>query len=205
MQGFLYIADLLGVFVFAISGALAGARRQMDIFGIGVVALLPAVGGGTLRDLILDARPVFWIADPTPIYVALAAAVLTFFISDRFQSRLTVLIWADAFGMALFSIAGAAKAMTFDVPSIVAVMMGVTTAVAGGIIREVITNEVSLLQRPEIYATAATAGSLTYVLMVEAGAPRPLCAIIGFLAAFGLRALALRYNWSLPQARARRD
>ena len=197
MIGLLYFADLAGVAVFAISGALAAARRQMDIFGFIVVALAPAIGGGTVRDLLLD-TPVFWIVDPAALYVAIVAGAATYFSANLLNSRYQALLWADAFGMALFSIIGASKAATLGAPFIVATAMGVMTAVMGGIIRDILCGEIPLIFCREIYAIPAALGSVAYLGGIALGYTNPTAAIAGFLIALIIRAMAIRRGWSLP-------
>ena len=194
--------DYLGVFVFAITGALVAARKQMDIFGFVVLALMPAVGGGTLRDLILDV-PVFWLTDTRYLFITLAAAIITF-VSWQVVTRLnTVIVWLDAMGLAVFCAIGAAKTMQVLGDPVVAVMMGVMTAVAGGILRDVIANESPLVLHREVYATAAFLGSVTYVGAIHFGFPFPVSLAIAV--AFVTRALGIQLGLSLPAAPSGRN
>ena len=191
------ILDLAGVFVFAITGALAANRSHMDIFGHIVMAMLPAVGGGTVRDIILDA-PVFWTSAPIYVWLAVAAAVLIFFFPPKPGSRLTLLEWADAVGLALFCGLGTAKAYGLTGNITVSVTMGVVTASVGGMLRDVVINEVPLILRKEIYATAALAGGLVYCvsfdLLENSALSLGLCGAV----AFTIRGCALIWGWSLP-------
>ena len=150
----LYWLDLFGVFVFAISGALAADRRGMDLFGFVAIALLPAIGGGTVRDIVLGA-PVFWVQDTIYLWLIGAAALLTFLAAPVLQRVERLLLWADAVGLSVFCVAGAAKSFTLTGSAEVAVVLGVVTAVLGGIIRDVVCNEIPLILRQDIYATAA--------------------------------------------------
>ncbi|PCI59539.1 MAG: hypothetical protein COB37_11355 [Kordiimonadales bacterium] len=199
MDQLLTYLDLAGVFVFAISGALAAARKDMDLFGIGVLALMPAVGGGTLRDLVLDV-PVFWVAGNASLWAALAAAVLVFLFAGRVASRKTWLVWADAAGLALFSVVGAEKALAASDSAIVAVTLGVATAVAGGIIRDVICNEIPLVLKQEVYATAAFAGAGSFCLLSYAGVDGSVSLWGAIAIAFTIRAAAILRGWKLPKA-----
>ena len=150
----LYWLDLFGVFVFAISGALAADRRGMDLFGFVAIALLPAIGGGTVRDIVLGA-PVFWVQDTIYLWLIGAAALLTFLAAPVLQRVERLLLWADAVGLSVFCVAGAAKSFALTGSAEVAVVLGVVTAVLGGIIRDVVCNEIPLILRQDIYATAA--------------------------------------------------
>ncbi|MBT8090458.1 MAG: trimeric intracellular cation channel family protein, partial [Gammaproteobacteria bacterium] len=150
-----YLLEMTGTAAFAVSGALAASRKNMDIFGFCVLALMPAVGGGTIRDILIDRVPVFWIADNRYIAVAIIAALIVFFTSYRPGSRRRILIWMDALGLALFAALGTEICLQHDTGPLVAVMLGVTTAVTGGMIRDIICNEIPLILSREIYATAA--------------------------------------------------
>lgn len=193
--------DFFGVFVFAISGALAADRRGMDLFGFIVIALLPAVGGGTVRDIILGA-PVFWVQDPTYLWLIVAAAVLTFAAAHQILRVERWLLWADAVGLSVFCVAGAAKSLVLTGSPVISVAMGVVTAVLGGIVRDTVCNEIPLVLRQDIYATAAFAGALGLVLLVGVGVPQPLALWFGAGLCFVVRASALIWGWSLPRRRA---
>jgi uncharacterized membrane protein YeiH len=196
---FVYSLEMLGTAAFAVSGALAASRKRMDIFGFCVLALMPAVGGGTIRDIMIDRVPVFWISDNRYVAVALIAALVVFFTPHpRAGSRRQVLVWADALGLSLFAVLGTEICLQHDTGPLVAVMLGVTTAVTGGMIRDVICNEIPLILSREIYATAAFAASLAYVLADKLALGDNLALTIGMLTGFAIRGLAIVYNWSLP-------
>jgi uncharacterized membrane protein YeiH len=196
---FVYSLEMLGTAAFAVSGALAASRKRMDIFGFCVLALMPAVGGGTIRDIIIDRVPVFWVSDNRYVAVALIAALVVFFAPHRRPgSRRQVLIWADALGLALFATLGTEICLQHNTGPLVAVMLGVTTAVTGGMIRDVICNEIPLILSREIYATAAFVASLVYVLADKLALGDNLALTIGAVAGFAVRSLAIVYNWSLP-------
>lgn len=190
--------DGFGVLVFALSGALAAVRRGMDLFGVAFIAFLPAVGGGTVRDLVLD-LPVFWITDPTPVLLTAIAAGLVFAFSGRIERRRRLLEWCDAVGLAVFCVLGARRALTVTDLPVVAVMMGVATAVVGGLLRDVVCNEIPLVLHREIYATAAVLGAGVYVAARLLALPESFALATGAGAAFGLRATALRFGLSLPR------
>jgi len=198
MESTIYSLDLLGTFVFAISGALAAARKRMDIFGFLVVAMSVAVGGGTVRDLVLDAGAVFWVKDANYLYAIALAAVFTFIWAHKVSSRFTILVWADAFGLALFALIGTQKAMAFGAEPVIAILMGVVTGTFGGMIRDVLCGEVPLVLRREIYALAAVAGSTVYWAVVSLGLEGLPALVLGFIATVAVRGPAIVYGWSLP-------
>jgi len=203
MELLLSILGLVGVFVFALSGALAAVRKDMDMFGVMVLALMPAIGGGTIRDLVLDV-PVFWIQDSGAIWAALLASLLTLLFSGYVESRMKVLVWADAVGLALFSVLGAAKALSMTDNALIAIMLGVTTGVAGGIVRDVICNEVPfVLRKTDVYATAAFVGAGAYCALIALGFSGPLVLWSSIAVAFILRAAAIIKPFGLPGARKR--
>ncbi|MEM6709068.1 MAG: trimeric intracellular cation channel family protein [Pseudomonadota bacterium] len=194
--------DYLGVFVFALSGAVMAIRKEMDFFGALVLALMPAVGGGTLRDLVLDV-PVFWLEDRTYLVLTLIASCVAWVALPWVERVRRLMLWSDALGLAVFCVLGASK--TLDVvglPSI-AIMMGVVTAVAGGMARDVIANEIPLIMQREIYATAAFAGASVYVLLQPVDPSSAVAA--GFLTALLLRAVGMLRGWSLPKRRGSRS
>lgn len=198
----LAIADFAAVFVFAATGALAAARRGHDIVTFGFFAAVTGVGGGSLRDLLLGA-PVFWIARPSYILVSLAAAAaIWMFGAGRF--RMLALLWLDALGMAAYAVVGAAKALAYGAPPFTAVVMGTLTATFGGVLRDVLAAEPSVLLRREVYVTAALAGAAVFVGVFALVPSVPLAGLCGFAAGFGLRAGALTQGWSLPGFRGGR-
>lgn len=170
----------------------------MDLFGYVVIALLPALGGGTLRDMLIDA-PVFWLADPAYLLTAFAAAVLTFLAASLIRRAGEWLVWADALGLSLFCVLGAAKAQTLGYGPVIAVVMGVMTAVVGGIIRDVVCNEVPLILQQDVYATAAFAGAAGYVALTSAGADGIVALWAGAAICFAVRSAALVWKLSLPR------
>lgn len=187
--------DYFGVFVFALSGALMAIKKDMDIFGMLVLALMPAVGGGTLRDLLLD-LPIFWIEDTNYLWITVAAVVFIYF-GQKFVTQVTrILPWADALGLSAFCVLGTAKAIGVGTGVFVAIVMGVTTAVAGGIIRDVVANEVPYVMQGEIYATAALVGSITYLVLVGLGFGHAEWVAMGL--ALLTRGLGITRIWSLP-------
>jgi uncharacterized membrane protein YeiH len=195
---FVYLLEMLGTAAFAATGALAASRKNMDIFGFCVLALMPAVGGGTIRDVIIDRTPIFWVSDTRYVVVALTVALLIFFISYKPGSRRRWLVWTDAMGLALFAALGTEISLAYNTGPLVAVMLGVTTAVTGGMIRDVICNEIPLVLSHEIYATAAFVASIAYIAAKNFGLIDNVALGIAVIAGFAVRALAILYDWSLP-------
>jgi len=193
----LVVLDYTGVAVFAISGALAAARKSLDILGVVIIATVTAIGGGTIRDVLLD-RQVFWIAQPYYLYVILGAAIATIAYTRRFSPPDRALAIADALGLALFSILGAQVAEALEHTGVVVVLMGTITGVAGGVIRDVLSNEIPLiLRRGQIYATAAIAGVVLYLLLQYA-IDRTFAALAGMACIAAIRLGAIVWNWTLP-------
>ena len=194
--------DLLGVAVFAVSGALVASRREMDLIGFGLMASATGIGGGTLRDVLLD-RPVFWIETPSYVGVCVAVAVLLFFSAHAFQRRYVVILWADAIGVSAYCVMGAEVALRHGADALVAVVMGMMTATFGGLIRDVICGETSLVLRKEIYATCAAAGAGVHIALSLLGTPFVWAASAGFLTAFILRGCGIKFGLALPSYKAR--
>ncbi|MDC7674852.1 trimeric intracellular cation channel family protein [Asticcacaulis machinosus] len=196
---FIHGLNLLGTAVFAISGALVAARKRLDIISFILIATVTAVGGGTLRDLLLGISPIGWVGAPHILWLCIGSAVTTYFAAHLIEPRYKLLLWADAAGMALFAVVGAEIALANGTSGIVAVGMGVMTATFGGIIRDVLCQETSLVLQQEIYATAALIGALSYVLMTMVlHIDRPFAVLIAFAAGFIIRGLAIVYRLSLP-------
>lgn len=196
----LYAFDLLGTAAFAASGALAGIRRGMDIFGVLLLGLVTATGGGTLRDLLLGDTPPFIFKDETYLFLSVAVSLAVFIGHRHLTFLIHPLPYFDAVGLGTFVVIGTGKAIDFKLGFFGAVMMGVMTATAGGMIRDILSNEVPLVLQKEVYASACLAGgALLYLLHHHTTLP----AFWTLLAAAGLvivvRLLAISYNWSLPR------
>lgn len=195
--------DWMGVAVFATTGALVASRKEMDLVGFAVLATATGIGGGTLRDLLLGAAPVFWVAEPRALLLCLLAAVLVFFTAHAVGSRLRLLLWLDALGLALFAVTGAERALALGAAPVVAVALGVVTATFGGILRDVLGGESPAILSREVYATAALLGAGALVALLAAGLPREAAVTLAAVAAFALRGAALTWGWSLPRYRPR--
>lgn len=199
----LEIFDYAGVAVFAATGALSASRKQLDIIGFLFLASITGIGGGTFRDVILGFTPVFWVLNPTYILVCVGVALLVFFGAHLVESRYKLLLWLDAIGLSAYSVMGAAKGFAATGSATVAVITGVLTATFGGIMRDLLAGEPSVLLRPEIYITAALSGALAFTLATEAGLSLLVASIIGASCAFIVRGGALKFGWSIPSYRAR--
>jgi uncharacterized membrane protein YeiH len=199
----LYVLDLFGVAVFAVSGALTAGRKRMDLFGVVVIAVMTALGGGTVRDVLLDRHPVVWVGDPAYLLVGVAAAGATLAYARFFRPPGSSLLIADAFGLAVFTFVGAQTAYEVGAPVPIVMLMGTITGVAGGVIRDVLCAEVPLILRREIYATAAIAGAGVFVVLTALGLAGLLVALPTVATVFGLRLAALRFDLHVPSPRQR--
>ena len=192
----LYWLEQLGVAVAAITGVLAARGKRVDLFGVVVLAVVTAFGGGTIRDLTLGAVPVFWVADGNYIVTAVATALVTFVVARFHEFSNRALLLADAVALAFFTMIGVKKALVFAAPAPVAVTMGVITGVAGGILRDILTGEIPYVFRKEIYfyATASLCGAVVFVWLQH----WPFSLLIGAAVTLGLRLAAIRWKLALP-------
>lgn len=189
--------DVLAAVVFAVSGALVASRKGLDVMGFMWLAVITGVGGGTVRDLILDV-PVFWVQNPIHVAACLVTAVVMHFVAPLVESRYRTLLWFDAFGLALVTVAGTVKALDAGAPALVAIAMGAVTGAVGGIIRDTLGHVPSVLLRHEIYITASVLGACTYAGLNGLGVARLAAMSAGFLVTFSVRGLAIKFGWSLP-------
>ncbi|PWK70672.1 trimeric intracellular cation channel family protein [Aminobacter sp. AP02] len=201
MNLLLYL-DYAGVAVFAATGALAASRKQLDIIGFLFLASFTGIGGGTVRDVILG-LPVFWVVNPAYILVCVAVAWVVFFTAHLVESRYKLLLWLDALGMSAYAAIGAAKGMEATGSPTVAIVMGLLTATFGGILRDLLAGEPSVLLKPEIYVSAAMVGAGIYTLAEIAELPPQASAVVAFVAAFMVRGGALKFGWTFPAYRSR--
>jgi uncharacterized membrane protein YeiH len=193
----------IGIAVFAASGALAAGRKSFDAIGVGVIAVVTALGGGTLRDLLLDRHPIFWIADATYLWVVLASAAATLLYVRNRRPPNALLLVADALGLALFTISGAQVAEQQGLHGLIVVVMGTLTGAAGGVLRDVLCNEIPLLFGPTetLYATAAIAGASAYLGLEQLGVERTVAALAGMGIVAAVRLAAIAWRLRLPGAR----
>ena len=194
-----YALELTGTFVFAISGALAIREKDMDLFGAGFTGFITAIGGGTLRDILLNSYPLVWIGNVQVLY-AILAGILTAFIFPNFLSRLRKTFFLfDTLGIGFFTVLGVEKALSLGVRPEIAAIMGMFSAVMGGVIRDTLTNEIPILFRKEIYASACLAGAILYVVLNHYGLVRDYNLLISMSVVISIRLISMKYKLSLPR------
>lgn len=204
VSGLIWGLDYLSALVFALTGALVASRRQLDLTGFIFMAAMTAVGGGTLRDLVLGRDPVFWVQRPGMIITAAFAAFVVFWTAHRLESRYNWLLWLDALALAIAVPAGVGVAMTEGFGPVIVIIAGVLTGCFGGLMRDVVGNEVPLiLKQGELYLTAAFGGALAAVAIAWLGMPRSAALIGCGVVTFLLRAGSMRWGWALPVYRPR--
>ncbi|MCM2397181.1 trimeric intracellular cation channel family protein [Rhizobium sp. S95] len=200
LLGFL---DYAGVAVFAATGALSASRKELDLIGFLFLALVTGIGGGTMRDVVLGSLPVFWVINPDYVLVCASVGVLVFFTAHMVESRYRLLVWLDAIGLSAYCVMGAAKGYVATGSPTVAIVTGTLTAACGGILRDIIAGEPSVLLRPEIYVTAALVGATVFTAATEFDLGPLTASVLGALTAFAIRGGALWFGWSLPRPNSR--
>lgn len=201
MTTVLYPFELLGTFFFAISGALAIQGHNDDLFGAGFTGFVTAIGGGTVRDIMLGSYPLVWIGDIYFLYAIFAGVLIAYFFSKSlYKLRRTMLLF-DSLGISFFTVLGVEKALSLGVKPEIAAIMGMFSAVMGGVIRDVLTNETPVLFRKEIYATACLGGAILYLLLFRIGVDRDINMIASIMTIFIIRLLAVKYKLALPNFR----
>ena len=201
MKTLVLTLDLVGTFVFALSGATAGARRRLDIFGVLVLSFVAANSGGIVRDVLIGAAPPAAISDWRYLAVSLLAGFVIFFWYPLVNRLRSPVLFFDAVGLALFCVAGAQKALVYGLEPAMAALLGMLTGIGGGIARDVLLSNVPAVFRSDIYAVAALAGAAVVVIGDALHLPTTASALAGAALCFGLRMLAVRYDWHLPRAR----
>lgn len=201
MDQLLHWFDLIGIAVFAFSGVLAAGHKQMDLFGAVVLACVTSTGGGTIRDIILNI-PVFWLQEPYYLWIAVITGVFSFYLIRYLQVPMRLLMVADAIGLAVFVVIGTQKGLEMGYSATIAIVMGMMTGTFGGVIRDVLSGDIPLLLRREIYATAALTGAAVLVALDASGKlPGDLVVAIAVLVILSIRLAALRWNLSAPITR----
>jgi len=195
---YIHILDLLGTFAFAISGALSAAEKRYDVFGVLFVAFITAVGGGTTRDLLLGIAPVSWMQNYSYIIVIIAAVVVTFIFYNQILNWRKTLFLFDSTGLGVFTIIGMEKALAADVGYVFAIMMGVISSVLGGVMRDTFNNDIPLILRKEIYATACFLGAFLLMTLIYLKISYEIAIPITILLIIGIRIISMKYKLSLP-------
>jgi len=198
----MYAFDLLGTVAFAASGALAGVRRRMDLLGVIVLGIVTATGGGVVRDLLLNDTPPFCFKNELYLYLALAASIVVFLTPRSFERMRRAMLLLDALGLGTFLVIGTSKALAFHLGFMGAVIMGVMTATCGGLIRDVLSNEIPLILQREIYASACVAGGALFYLLYHAAVPTATNLTVSALVVITIRCAAILKGWELPRGKA---
>lgn len=197
---FLITIDLLGTFSFAVSGAFAAMEKKLDAFGVIILAFIPAIGGGSIRDILIGDLPVAWLSNNLTIGVILLAAVAALLFASRLKKMERILTVFDALGLGVFTIVGIEKGLMWGYPPGICISLGVMTGCFGGVIRDVVLNNVPYLFRREIYASAAIVGGVLFFMLKNTSLSMELINIICILMIFTIRMLALRLHWKLPNS-----
>ncbi|MGL4368697.1 MAG: trimeric intracellular cation channel family protein [Spirochaetota bacterium] len=195
----LYSLDLFGTLIFAATGALMGIHKKLDMFGVIVVGFVTAVGGGTIRDLILGNTPVFWLKDLNYLFAVLIGSTITFMLGKNILRLNIFLSISDAIGLGVFTLIGISKGLNSSLPPVFCVVMGVITAVAGGVIRDSLCQEIPMVLSREIYATACIAGGVLFFALRAFEMPETWSAVICVIVIIAIRLISIRMNLSLPK------
>jgi uncharacterized membrane protein YeiH len=201
-MNFINLLDLCAVAVCAITATLEARRRELDWFGVVVIAVIAGIGGGTLRDILLGRLPVYWVHDPTYIVVGSCAASITFFLGRHSNLPRNFFLIPDAIGLSLFTVIGTSIALELNTPWLIAALMGVITGVFGGVIRDILCNEIPLIFRTDIYATASLAGALLLILLDYYEIDHNLSILLSMAIIIVTRLVAIRWHIQLPKLRA---
>lgn len=195
----IYVIDILGTFAFAISGALVASKKDFDLFGVIILAFVTAVGGGMLRDILINSHPINWIGDLNYIYTILIAVVCTFLFKSKIAPLRKTFFLFDTIGISVFTLLGLQKGLSLNLPAIVAIIMGMVSAVFGGVIRDVLSREVPLIFKKEIYASACLSGGLVYLLLKKLQVPDDVNFISSAIVIIIIRTVSVVYHLELPK------
>nr|WP_299033749.1 trimeric intracellular cation channel family protein [uncultured Tenacibaculum sp.] len=195
----IYAIDIAGTFAFAISGALVAIRKKFDVFGVIIIAFVTAVGGGMTRDVLINAHPINWIGDINYIWTILTAVVVTFLFRSKIAPLRRTMFLFDTIGISVFTLIGVQKGISFDLHPFVALVMGMSSAVMGGVIRDVLTNEIPLIFHREIYASACLAGGIVYLLLHPFNINEDFLFVISAGIIILVRTVAVQYKLELPR------
>ena len=195
----IYVLDILGTFAFAISGALVASDKKFDLFGVIIIAFVTAVGGGMLRDVLIDAHPINWIGDLNYFWTIIAAVLLTFLFKSKIAPLSKTMFLFDTIGLGVFTLLGLQKGLSFNLHPIIALIMGMISAVFGGVLRDVLTNKVPLIFEKEIYASACLAGGITYLILNNLDVKQNIIFIISASVIVIIRVIAVKFHLQLPK------
>jgi len=195
----IYTIDILGTFAFAISGALVASDKKFDIFGVLIIAFVTAVGGGMLRDILINAHPINWIGDLNYIWTIFLAVFLTFLFKSKIAFLSKTLFLFDTIGISVFTLLGLQKGLSFDLHPFISIIMGMVSAVFGGVLRDILTNKIPLIFKKEIYASACLAGGLSYLILNLVAIPKEINFIISASVIIIIRLISVKYELELPK------
>ncbi len=195
----IYVIDILGTFSFAISGALVASKKEFDLFGVIILAFVTAVGGGMLRDILINSHPINWIGDLNYIYTIFIAVVCTFLFKSKIAPLRKTFFLFDTIGISVFTLLGLQKGLSLNLPAIVAIIMGMVSAVFGGVIRDVLSREVPLIFKKEIYASACLSGGLVYLLLKKLQVSDNVNFISSAIVIIIIRTVSVVYHLELPK------
>ena len=195
----IYVLDIIGTFAFAISGALVASKKDFDLFGVIIIAFVTAVGGGMTRDVLINAHPINWIGDLNYIWTIMAAVVFTFLFKSKIAPLSKTMFLFDTIGIGVFTLLGTQKGLSYDLHPFIAVVMGMVSSVIGGVIRDVLTNEVPLIFKKEIYASACLAGGTMYLICNYFQLSESIQFLTTILTVIAIRSLAVKYHLELPK------
>jgi uncharacterized membrane protein YeiH len=198
MEQLYFAADILGTVAFAISGVLVAMEKRLDLFGVGIIALVTALGGGTLRDMLIGNTPVTWTTTPVYMYVILGAVLFAILFQSRLRYLRTSLFLFDTIGIGLYTMVGIEKGVEAGLEPLICVTLGTITASFGGVLRDILCNEIPVIFRREIYATACILGGAGYFLLLKTPIPEAYAYLSGLALVIGIRLLAVRYGIALP-------
>ncbi|MDG2194163.1 MAG: trimeric intracellular cation channel family protein [Polaribacter sp.] len=195
----IYVLDIIGTFAFAISGALVASKKEFDLFGVLIIAFATAVGGGMLRDVLINAHPINWIGDLNYIWTIIAAVICTFLFKSKIAPLSKTLFLFDTIGIAVFTLLGTQKGLSYNLHPFIAVVMGMVSAVMGGVTRDVLTNQIPLIFKKEIYASACLLGGGVYLITNYFQLPENIQFIATILTVINIRLIAVKYHLQLPK------
>tara|TARA_B110000037_G_scaffold178022_1_gene203572 strand:+ start:1343 stop:1972 length:630 start_codon:yes stop_codon:yes gene_type:complete len=195
----IYVLDILGTFAFAISGALVALDKKFDIFGVIIIAFVTAVGGGMLRDVLINAHPINWIGDLNYLYIIFSAVLFTFLFKSKIAYLSKTMFLFDTIGISVFTLLGLQKGLSYDLHPIIAIIMGMISAVFGGVLRDVLTAKIPLIFEKEVYASACLTGGISYLILNYFKVDENINFIVSAIVIASIRAVAVKFHLELPK------